>query len=145
MTGLRDSREAIAGRASLKETGATLVPPFDHPLIMAGQGTAALELLEDAPTAGRPDRPGGRRRAALRLRDHGRDMNPDIRIFGAEPEGANDTFLSFLAGERVAVRQSRYHRRRPALTQAGGTDIPGAEAPGRANHAGDATTNCAPR
>ncbi len=41
-----ESREAIAGKI-LQETGATLVPPFDHPMIMAGQGTAALELLEE--------------------------------------------------------------------------------------------------
>jgi threonine dehydratase len=41
-----ESREEIASRI-LAETGATLVPPFDHPLIMAGQGTAAMELLEE--------------------------------------------------------------------------------------------------
>ena len=40
----RDDREAIAARV-FAETGGTLVPPFDHPMIMAGQGTAALELL----------------------------------------------------------------------------------------------------
>src|SRR5437764_8258434 len=39
-----DSREAIA-QSILKETGATLVPPFDHPMIMAGQGTAGVEVL----------------------------------------------------------------------------------------------------
>src|SRR3954465_14446963 len=42
-----DSREAIAA-GILKDSGATLVPPFDHPMIMAGQGTAALELLDEA-------------------------------------------------------------------------------------------------
>src|SRR5689334_20037659 len=44
-----ESREAIA-TAILKETGAALVPPFDHPLIIAGQGTAALELFEETGT-----------------------------------------------------------------------------------------------
>ena len=39
----KDSREATA-QSILKETGATLVPPFDHPMIMAGQGTAAMEI-----------------------------------------------------------------------------------------------------
>src|SRR3954464_4516063 len=43
-----DDREAIAAEV-LRETNGTLVPPFDHPLIIAGQGTAALELLEEAP------------------------------------------------------------------------------------------------
>src|SRR5919199_634484 len=43
---LREDREAIAQRLA-DERGLTLVPPYDHPLIMAGQGTAALELIED--------------------------------------------------------------------------------------------------
>jgi len=42
---LSESREVIAGQI-LKDTGGTLIPPFDHPLIMAGQGTVALELVE---------------------------------------------------------------------------------------------------
>src|SRR5438132_11522416 len=45
---LTEDREAIARRLA-DERGLTLVPPYDHPLIMAGQGTAALELLEDVP------------------------------------------------------------------------------------------------
>ena len=44
---MREDREAIAARVIARD-GGTLVPPYDHPLIMAGQGTAALELLEDA-------------------------------------------------------------------------------------------------
>jgi threonine dehydratase len=98
----RDSREALAAKI-LEETKATLVPPFDHPLIMAGQGTAALELLEEtgrldaliAPVGG-----GGLLSGCATI---AREMHPDIRIFGVEPEGAKDTFLSFLAGERVAI------------------------------------------
>jgi len=98
----RESREAIAA-GILSETGATLVPPFDHPMIMAGQGTAALELLEEtgpldaliAPVGG-----GGLLSGCATI---ARDLNPDIRIFGVEPEGANDTFLSFAAGTRVSV------------------------------------------
>jgi threonine dehydratase len=97
-----ESREQIA-QDILKESGATLVPPFDHPMIMAGQGTAALELLEEtgpldaliAPVGG-----GGLLSGCATI---AKDMHPAIRIFGAEPEGANDTFLSFLAGERVTV------------------------------------------
>src|SRR5882672_1508841 len=44
----RENREQIASTI-IEKSGATLVPPFDHPLIIAGQGTAALELLEQAP------------------------------------------------------------------------------------------------
>jgi threonine dehydratase len=95
-------RERIA-QDILKEGGGTLVPPFDHPLIMAGQGTAALELLDEtgpldaliAPVGG-----GGLLSGCATI---AKDLHPGIRIFAAEPEGANDTFLSLLAGERVAV------------------------------------------
>jgi len=96
------NREEIAAQI-LKETGGTLVPPYDHPMIMAGQGTAALELLEEtgpldaliAPVGG-----GGLLSGCATI---AREMNPAIRIFAAEPEGANDTFLSMKAGERVTV------------------------------------------
>jgi len=97
-----ESREQIAA-GILERTGATLVPPFDHPLIMAGQGTAALELLEEtgplealiAPVGG-----GGLLSGSAII---AKAIYPAIRIFGAEPEGANDTFLSLAAGERVSV------------------------------------------
>ncbi len=97
-----DSREAIA-QSILKETGATLIPPFDHPMIMAGQGTAALELLEEtgeldaliAPVGG-----GGLLSGCATI---AKALHPAIKVFGAEPEGANDTFLSMQAGTRVAV------------------------------------------
>jgi threonine dehydratase len=96
------SREAIA-RKLVEESGATLVPPFDHPMIMAGQGTTALELLEEtgpldaliAPIGG-----GGLLSGCATI---ARDLEPSIRVFGAEPEGANDTFISLRAGKRVAL------------------------------------------
>jgi threonine dehydratase len=97
-----DARERIA-QGILDQTGATLVPPFDHPMIMAGQGTTALELLEEtgpldaliAPVGG-----GGLLSGCATIARH---LNPSIRVFGAEPEGANDTYLSLAAGKRVTV------------------------------------------
>jgi threonine dehydratase len=99
---LTDDREAIAAKL-MGETGATLVPPYDHEMIMAGQGTAALELLEEVPDleaivtcVG-----GGGMTAGCAV--IAKAMNPKVRIFGAEPELANDTFLSFQAGKRVEI------------------------------------------
>ena len=97
-----ESREAIAQQI-LKETSATLVPPFDHPMIMAGQGTAALELLEEAGPLEALVVPVGGGGLISGCATIARAMHPSIRIFGAEPEGANDTYLSMIAGQRVAV------------------------------------------
>ena len=95
-------REKIAAKI-LEETGGTLVPPFDHPMIMAGQGTAALELLNDAGQLDALITPVGGGGMLSGCAVIAKSMNPSIRIFGAEPEGANDTFLSLAAGERVTV------------------------------------------
>ena len=99
---LREEREAI-GRRIAAETGATLVPPYDHPWTVAGQGTAALELLDQAPDLdalvvciGGGGLMSGCAIAARALR-------PGIRIFGVEPEDANDTYLSLHKGERVTI------------------------------------------
>jgi threonine dehydratase len=97
-----DSREAIAA-GILKESGATLVPPFDHPMIMAGQGTAALELLAETGELDAIVTPVGGGGLLSGCATIAKDLHPSIRVFGAEPEGANDTFLSFITGERVAV------------------------------------------
>ena len=98
----RESREAIAGCIQ-KDTGATLAPPFDHPLIMAGQGTAALELLEEFSSIDALITPVGGGGLLSGSATIAKDLRPGIRVFGAEPEGANDTFLSLGAGERVAI------------------------------------------
>lgn len=98
-----ESREQIADKIQ-KEGGATLVPPFDHPMIMAGQGTAALELLEETGPLDALITPVGGGGLLSGCATIAKNLHPAIRVFGAEPEGANDTFLSMLAGERVAVQ-----------------------------------------
>jgi threonine dehydratase len=99
---LRESREAIAARI-LDESGATLVPPFDHPLIIAGQGTAALELLEDAPDLDALIAPVGGGGLLSGSAIIARDISSSIRLFGVEPADGNDTFLSLQSGERRSV------------------------------------------
>ena len=94
-----EDREAL-GRALATERGLTLVPPYDHPLVMAGQGTAALELLEEtggldalvAPVGG-----GGL------LAGSATAVDGRARVFGVEPEAGDDTRRSLEAGERVAI------------------------------------------
>jgi len=98
----KDSREAIA-QSILKETGATLVPPFDHPLIMAGQGTAALELLDETGPLDALITPVGGGGLLAGCATIAKAINPAMRVFGAEPAGANDTYLSMQSGERVTI------------------------------------------
>jgi len=98
-----ESREAIAEQI-LKDTGATLIQPFDHPMIMAGQGTAALELLEVVPHLDALIAPIGGGGLLSGCATIAKALNPDIRIFGAEPELSNDTYLSLKAGRRVSIQ-----------------------------------------
>ncbi|MDP9170042.1 MAG: threonine/serine dehydratase [Acidobacteriota bacterium] len=98
----QDDREAIAAGV-LKETGGVLVPPFDHPMIMAGQGTVALELLEEAPDLDALVVCIGGGGLMAGCATIAKQMLPNIRIFGVEPELANDTFQSFARGERVTI------------------------------------------
>ncbi|GIU75215.1 MAG: serine/threonine dehydratase [Bryobacteraceae bacterium] len=99
---LRESREEI-GRRIAAETGATLVPPFDHPWIIAGQGTCALELLEQQPDLDAlvVCLGGGGLLAGCAIA--ARSLRPDIRVFGVEPEIANDYWLSLQRGEPVEI------------------------------------------
>ena len=94
----RESREDIAARISA-ETGATVVPSFDDPDIVAGQGTVGLEILEDFPGVRRIVVPcgGGGLAAGLAL------ACPDAEIAIVEPEGWDDMRHSLETGEIVSV------------------------------------------
>lgn len=99
---LKDDREAFARRIA-EQRGMTLVPPYDDVRIMAGAGTAALELIEEAPDLDAVLVPigGGGLIAGSALAIHG--ASPRTRIFGVEPAGADDTLRSLRAGERVGI------------------------------------------
>jgi threonine dehydratase len=99
---MTEDREAIGAKIA-GETGATLVPPFDHPWTMAGQGTAAMEFLEQAPDIDALVVPIGGGGLISGCAVAAKALKPGVRVFGVEPEAANDTFLSLRAGERVSI------------------------------------------
>ncbi len=98
----KQSREAIAGRVA-EETGMTVLPSYDHPWIVAGQGTAALEFLTEQPELDAlvVCLGGGGFLAGSAVVAHA--LRPALRVFGAEPQLANDWQLSLQAGRRVAI------------------------------------------
>ena len=98
----REDREAI-GRRIAAERGMTLIPPYDHPHVMAGQGTAALELIQEVGTldallvcVGGGGLVSGSAVAALGL-------VPDVAVYGVEPEAGNDVQQSLARGEIVRI------------------------------------------
>jgi threonine dehydratase len=100
---VRDDREAIA-TAIAAERGATLVPPYDDALIIAGQGTAGREIVEDLSALGlKPDvvvvtASGGGLTAGVALAVKSRV--PTAALYTAEPQGFDDHARSFKSGQR---------------------------------------------
>ena len=102
----KEDRAEIAARLT-KERGAALIPPYDHLPVMAGQGTAALELIEDAGAldalivcAGGGGFLSGCAVAAKHLL-------PGIEVYGAEPERGNDMQQSLRSGHIVSIEVPR--------------------------------------
>ncbi|MGB5213976.1 MAG: threonine/serine dehydratase [Anderseniella sp.] len=100
-----ENREEI-GDAIASERGAQLVPPYEHKWIIAGQGTAGLELVEDLEELGETldtmlvCTGGGGLTAGVALTVQA--MVPDAKIYACEPEGFDDYGRSLAAGERVS-------------------------------------------
>ncbi len=101
---LTEDREALSAAFSAR-TGATVVPPYEHPDVIAGQGTAALELAEDASAAGLAMDAllvctgGGGLVGGSALAMEG--ASPATRVLAVEPEGWDDTARSLAGGVRV--------------------------------------------
>jgi len=90
-------RERTAA-AWVAKTGGSFIPPFDHVHVIAGQGTAALELLEDVPELDAVVAPVGGGGLLSGFCIASRGVKPTIRVFGAEPLGADDAARSKAAG-----------------------------------------------
>jgi threonine dehydratase len=99
---LKGSREQIATQLS-QERGMTLVPPFNDPHIIAGQGTAALELVEEVPDLDAIVTPvgGGGLISGCAIAAVG--VRPQIAVYGVEAEGADDAKQSLEQGRIVSI------------------------------------------
>jgi threonine dehydratase len=98
----RENREEITQKIA-DETGAIVLPSYDHPWIVAGQGTAALELLEERPDLDAIVTPLGGGGLLSGTLIAAKALRPGIRVFGVEPELANDWYLSLQSRERVKI------------------------------------------
>jgi len=97
-----ESREEIA-REIVEERGFLLVPPFDDDAVIAGQGTLALELLEDVPDLDVIVTPCGGGGLLSGIAVAAKGLQPGIRLYGVEPEAGNDMQQSLAAGEPVSI------------------------------------------
>ena len=97
-----ESREEIGARLA-EERGLELVKPYDDPRVMAGQGTVALELLQEAPELDVllvPVSGGGLLAGCATA---AKALRPEIHVVGIEPEAGDDTRRSLAAGERIRI------------------------------------------
>ena len=91
------------GRRLAEDRGLTLVPPYEDERIMAGQGTAALELLEDVGELDVLVVPVGGGGLVAGSSTAAKGRQPGVRVFGVEPEQGDDHRRSLEAGERVRI------------------------------------------
>ncbi|MFD9096654.1 threo-3-hydroxy-L-aspartate ammonia-lyase [Streptomyces collinus] len=91
------------GEALARDRGLALIPPYDHPHVIAGQGTAALELLADTGELGALVVPVGGGGLIAGSATAAKALHPGIRMIGVEPEAGDDTKRSLERGERVTV------------------------------------------
>jgi threonine dehydratase len=86
--------------------GLTMVPPFDHPWIVAGQGTAGLEILEQKPDVTAVYVPLGGGGLAAGVSAAVKQRRPDVRVVGVEPAGAPKMSASLAAGAPVTLERT---------------------------------------
>lgn len=91
------------GEQLARERGLAIVPPYEHPQVMAGQGTVALELLEETGELGALLAPVGGGGLMAGSATIATELQPGIRMIGIEPEAGDDTRRSLLAGRRVSL------------------------------------------
>jgi threonine dehydratase len=99
-------RDAL-GRSLADDRGLTLIPPYEHPHVIAGQGTAALELFDDVPELDALVVPVGGGGLIAGCAVAARALRPAVRVVGVEPQAGDDTRQSLQRGERVSIAVPR--------------------------------------
>ncbi|MER6261656.1 threo-3-hydroxy-L-aspartate ammonia-lyase [Streptomyces sp900105245] len=97
-----EDRTAL-GEALAEERGLALIPPYDHPHVIAGQGTAALELLDETGPLDALLVPVGGGGLIAGSAVAAKALHPRVRVVGVEPEAGDDTKRSLESGARVTV------------------------------------------
>lgn len=92
-----------AAEKFVAETGAVMVHPFDHPHVIAGQGTIALEIFDQLPDAGTIIVPVGGGGLISGIAAGAKAIRPEIRIIGVEPEGAAQVTAALKEGSPVSI------------------------------------------
>ncbi len=90
-----------------EENDGVYIPPYDHPYIIAGQGTVGLEILEQLPDVDLIVVPVGGGGLISGILTAVKESKPNVRVIGVEPETGNDTFLSLEAGKIMEVSGSQ--------------------------------------
>ncbi len=101
--GTGESRDELAARLA-KERNLALIPPFDHPHVIAGQGTAAKELIEDAGPLDALLVPCGGGGLISGCAIAARHLSPRCRVIGVEPAAGDDATRSFKSGKLVKIQ-----------------------------------------
>ncbi|MCL7429384.1 threo-3-hydroxy-L-aspartate ammonia-lyase [Streptomyces sp. YS415] len=107
------------GEALAADRGLTLIPPYEHPHVIAGQGTAALELIEEVGDLDALVVPVGGGGLIAGSATAAKGLLPGISVIGVEPEQGDDTKRSLEAGRRVSVPVPR------TIADGQAADIPG--------------------
>ncbi|TWT04305.1 threonine/serine dehydratase [Planococcus sp. CPCC 101016] len=101
--GLTSADRIPRAKQLAKENGGVYIPPYDHSAVIAGQGTIAIEVLEQVSEAAVIVVPVGGGGLIGGILCAAKKLKPEVRVIGVEPETANDTFLSLQQGKIISI------------------------------------------